>query len=70
MIGRWFDHIRHSLVWRTVVFANIDGFWDPLFELFEHTIEAKFTPANFRAAWVSVDSIEKVMPALTDPAAA
>lgn len=23
MIGRWFDHIRHSLVWRTVVFANI-----------------------------------------------
>lgn len=71
------EEIVELLSWRRldlhakpVVFANIDGFWDPLFELFEHTIVAKFTPANFREAWVSVDSIEKVMPALTDSVAA
>ena len=71
------EEIVELLSWRRldlhakpVVFANIDGFWDPLFQLFEHTIEAKFTPANFREAWVSVNSIEKVMPALTEPAAA
>jgi len=71
------EEIVELLSWRRldlhakpVVFANLDGFWDPLFELFDHTIEAKLTPASFREAWVSVDTIEDVVPALIGTARA
>jgi len=71
------EEIVELLSWRRldlhakpVVFANLDGFWDPLFELFDHTIEAKLTPANFREAWISVDRIEDVVPALIGTAKA
>ncbi len=49
---------------KPVVFANLDGFWNPLFELFEHTIEANLTPAAFRKAWVAVNSVSEILPAL------
>lgn len=71
------EEIVELLSWRRldlhrkpVVFANMDGFWDPLFKLFDHTIETNFTPANFREGYVSVDSIDQIMGALTEPAAA
>ena len=71
------EEIVELLSWRRldlhakpVVFANLDGFWNPLFQLFEHTIEASLTPASFRDAWVSVDTIDQVLPALVAPAAA
>jgi len=71
------EEIVELLSWRRldlhrkpIVFANLDGFWNPLFELFDHTIGAKLTPADFREAWVSVDSIDAIMPALTEPKAA
>ena len=71
------EEIVELLSWRRldlhakpVVFANLDGFWDPLFELFEHTIQANLTPASFREAWVSVDSIDQIVPALIGTAAA
>ena len=65
------EEIVELLSWRRLdlhakptVFANIDGFWNPLFELFEHTIEASLTPASFREAWTSVDSIDQIVPAI------
>ncbi|HYE43074.1 MAG TPA: TIGR00730 family Rossman fold protein [Caulobacteraceae bacterium] len=71
------EEIVELLSWRRldlhvkpVVFANLDGFWNPLFELFEHTIEAKLTPPSFRNAWISVDSVEQIVPALLRPAEA
>jgi len=71
------EEIVELLSWRRldlhakpVVFANLDGFWNPLFELFEHTIEASLTPASFRDAWVAVDTIDQVVPALLSQAEA
>lgn len=71
------EEIVELLSWRRldlhakpVVFANLDGFWNPLFELFEHTIEARLTPPTFRDAWISVDTVEQVVPALLRPARA
>jgi predicted Rossmann-fold nucleotide-binding protein len=46
-----------------VVFLNIQGFWNPLFELFHHTIEARLTPESFARAWISVDRPEDMLPA-------
>lgn len=61
---------RLDLHQKPVVFANLDGFWNPLFQLFEHTIDANLTPPDFREAWVSVDSIDQIIGALTKPAEA
>ncbi len=49
---------------KPVVFLNIQGFWDPLFELFHHTIEHQMTPASFADAWTGVSRVEDVLPAL------
>ncbi len=54
---------RLSLHDKPVVFLNIQGFWNPLFELFHHTIEARLTPESFAHAWVSVDRPEDMLPA-------
>ena len=37
-----------------VVFWNPDNFWDPLFKLFQHTVDEKLTPPEFMDAWTSV----------------
>lgn len=49
---------------KPVVFYNPRGFWDPLFELFHHTIREKLSPPDFARAWRSVDRVEDVVPAL------
>lgn len=55
---------RLALHDKPVVFYNPRGFWDPLFELFNHTIREKLTPASFADAWRSTDSVEDVVPML------
>ncbi|MFZ4607225.1 MAG: TIGR00730 family Rossman fold protein [Caulobacter sp.] len=55
---------RLGLHAKPVVFYNPRGFWDPLFELFHHTIREKLSPANFADAWRSVDAVEAVVPAV------
>ncbi len=40
------------------------SFWQPLFELFNHTVRAGLTPASFSEAWIAVDTIEEIVPAL------
>lgn len=55
---------RLDLHGKPVVFYNPDGFWEPLFSLFQHTVDQHLTPPSFMESWVSVDSIEEIIPAL------
>jgi uncharacterized protein (TIGR00730 family) len=65
------EEIVELLSWRRlglhakpVVFYNPGGFWRPLFDLFQHTVEARFTPPEFMQAWTAAERIEDVVPAL------
>ncbi|MGZ3377109.1 MAG: LOG family protein, partial [Phenylobacterium sp.] len=65
------EEIVELLSWRRldlhhmpVVFYNPDGFWDPLFALFQHTVDAKLTPASFMGAWSVVETVDEIVPAL------
>ncbi|HYF22720.1 MAG TPA: TIGR00730 family Rossman fold protein [Caulobacteraceae bacterium] len=71
------EEIVELLSWRRldlhakpVVFVNLKGFWEPFYRLIEHTVEEKLTPASFLDAWVSVDRVEDILPALERPAQA
>ena len=55
---------RLDLHFKPVVFWNPRGFWDPLFKLFQHTVDERLTPPEFMHAWVSVETIEEIIPAL------
>lgn len=55
---------RLDLHGKPVVFYNPDGFWEPLFKLFQHTVEQHLTPPSFMESWVSVDRIDEIIPAL------
>jgi uncharacterized protein (TIGR00730 family) len=57
---------RLDLHAKPVVFYNPDAFWEPLFALFQHTVDAKLTPPEFMDCWVSTDRIEEIVPALLD----
>src|SRR6188768_4501718 len=55
---------RLDLHAKPVVFYNPRGFWEPLFKLFQHTVDEKLTPPEFMQAWVSVTTVDEVVPAL------
>jgi uncharacterized protein (TIGR00730 family) len=55
---------RLDLHAKPVVFYNPDGFWRPLFDLFQHTVDAKLTPPEFMDAWTSTERIEDIVPGL------
>ncbi|UTP38106.1 TIGR00730 family Rossman fold protein [Phenylobacterium sp. LH3H17] len=55
---------RLDLHAKPVVFFSPDGFWEPLFQLFQHTVDHRLTPGSFMRSWISVDRIEDVIPAL------
>ncbi|MCI3133482.1 TIGR00730 family Rossman fold protein [Phenylobacterium aquaticum] len=65
------EEIVELLSWRRldlhakpVVFWSPNGFWEPLFALFQHTVDHKLTPPEFMESWVTVEAIEDVVPAL------
>jgi uncharacterized protein (TIGR00730 family) len=65
------EEVVEMLSWRRlglhakpVVFYNPDGFWRPLFDLFQHTVDARLTPPEFMQAWTSAPLIEDVVPIL------
>jgi uncharacterized protein (TIGR00730 family) len=65
------EEIVELLSWRRldlhakpVVFYNIDGFWEPLFALFQHTVDMKLTPPEFMQSWASTDKIGDILPRL------
>lgn len=55
---------RLDLHAKPVVFYNPRGFWEPLFQLFQHTVDEKLTPPEFMQAWTTVDKVEEIVPAL------
>ena len=55
---------RLDLHGKPVVFYNPDGFWEPLFNLFQHTVDQNLTPPSFMESWVAVETIEQIVPAL------
>ena len=57
---------RLDLHAKPVVFYNPRDFWAPLFALFQHTVDENLTPPEFMQAWVTVERIEDIVPALLD----
>ena len=65
------EEVIELLSWRRldlhalpVVFYSPDNFWQPLFALFQHTVDAKLTPPEFMGAWTVVDRVDEIVPAL------
>ena len=65
------EEIVELLSWRRldlhrkpIVFLNQNGFYEPLYALFQHTVDQNFTPPDFSSAWRSVDRVEDVVPAV------
>ncbi|HEY8617419.1 TIGR00730 family Rossman fold protein [Phenylobacterium sp.] len=65
------EEIVELLSWRRldlhakpVVFYNPRGFWEPLFRLFQHTVDEKLTPPEFMGSWIAVEHVEEIIPAL------
>ncbi|RAK61051.1 TIGR00730 family Rossman fold protein [Phenylobacterium hankyongense] len=65
------EEIVELLSWRRldlhakpVVFYNPDDFWKPLFDLFQHTVDARLTPPEFMESWVTVERPEDIVPTL------
>lgn len=66
------EEIVELLSWRRldlhakpVVFYSPNGFWEPLYALFRHTVDARLTPPEFMDSWISVDRVEDIIPALS-----
>ena len=57
---------RLDLHAKPIIFLNIDGFWDTLFALMEHSVEQGFTPPSFLQAWQVCDTVEDAMTVLAD----
>lgn len=55
---------RLELHAKPVVFYNPRGFWRPLFELFQMTVDENLTPPDFMDSWRAAERIEDVIPAL------
>ena len=65
------DEAFEMLTWRQlrlhdkpVLFANIDGYWDPLERLIDHFIREGFAQESSRRLFVFVDKIEDILPTL------
>jgi len=61
---------RLALHNKPIVFADLKGFWQPFFELIDHTVEARVTPRWLPATWASVPRAEDVLPRIRQQLAA
>lgn len=55
---------RLDLHRKPIVFADLNGFWQPFFHLIDHTIEQKVTPEWVPSTWASVTTVEEVLPTI------
>ena len=55
---------RLALHDKPIVFANLKGFWNPLFALIEHTVQARLTPSWIGSTWIAVDQGALILPAV------
>ncbi|MDP3800856.1 TIGR00730 family Rossman fold protein [Brevundimonas sp.] len=57
---------RLDLHSKPVIFLNLNGFWEPLLAVMEHSIAEGMTPASFRQAWVVRDTVEGAIAAMQE----
>ena len=62
----WVQLERHT---KPVVIADIDGFWQPLLDLFAHMRERRFIQASFEVRYLVAEKIEDVVPMIETAAA-
>jgi len=55
---------RLGLHAKPIVFLNAKGFWEPLFELFDHILAQNLVPPPFRQTWGAVERVEEIVPML------
>jgi uncharacterized protein (TIGR00730 family) len=55
----WAQLGRHN---HPIIFANLNGFWDPLIELLDHMIQQQFVGSNIRRFYGVVDKVEDILP--------
>lgn len=55
---------RLDLHAKPVIFLNLNGFWEPLLAVMEHSIAERMTPESFRQAWVVRDTVEGAIEAM------
>ncbi|GAA0635753.1 TIGR00730 family Rossman fold protein [Brevundimonas lenta] len=55
---------RLDLHHKPVIFLNINGFWDTLLAVLEHSIAEGMTPASFREAWSVANTVEEAIEAM------
>lgn len=55
---------RLDLHSKPVIFLNLNGFWEPLLAVMDHSIESGMTPASFRQAWVVCDTVDAAIDAM------
>jgi uncharacterized protein (TIGR00730 family) len=58
---------RLDLHAKPVIFLNINGFWETLFALMQHTVDEGMTPPSFLQAWVVCDTVEDAIAAIRNP---
>jgi uncharacterized protein (TIGR00730 family) len=57
----WAQLGRHR---KPILLANVAGYWDPLIAVFEHLRGSAFLPAGRQLAYIAVDEVENILPAL------
>ncbi|MEZ2220827.1 TIGR00730 family Rossman fold protein [Rhizobium sp. RCC_161_2] len=65
-IMTWGQLGRHE---KPMVFANINGFWDPMMELIRHMTEEGFIHTSHRVQPLVIDQIADIIPAIRKHAA-
>ncbi|MGV2098530.1 LOG family protein [Rhizobium sp. 21-4511-3d] len=65
-IMTWAQLARHE---KPMVFANINGFWDPMMELMKHMTEEGFIHTAHRVQPLVIDDVSGIIPAIMAQAA-
>ena len=53
---------RLNLHAKPIVFADLKGFWQPFFQLIDHTVAARVTPDWVPSTWSAVSQADEVLP--------
>jgi len=61
----WAQLGRHK---KPILFANINGYWDPLLALIAHMRELEFMPGALRVDFLVAERVEDILPMLRDAA--
>ena len=57
---------RLDLHHKPVIFLNLNGFWEPLMAVMDHSIAEGMTPATFKQAWQICETVEEAVAAMQD----